>query len=369
MMIEQDRHIEEHASHAHHKHHDVADGRTCDGTGHIHHDHEDGTCCCEQHAREFHGIDRKMLLRLILSALCYLAGMLLPAGKWVELILMAAAALLAGYDILFRAIRNLAKGRFFDECFLMSFAAIAAFVIGEFEEGAAVFLLYCIGSFCQSYAIRESRKVIQRYTGSPERSEDQEISNRFITRFAKVYTPVILALAVLIAVLLPIVYDVTIKESVYRALTFLVLACPCAVVISVPLTYFAGIRTAASCGCYFSDSAAIDAAATENNPVITPTDDEGKEAYSCRFSGDESHILILRSENGYETARAIAKKTRRIAIENIWFTIAIKASVLVLAVLGISALWFAVFADTGVTIIVVLNSLRAFHVKPGAKES
>ena len=365
MKKELDRHIDVHDPHKHH-HHAIAEGRACDGDGHVHHDHEDGTCCCEEHAKEFHGIDRKMLLRLILSALCYLAGMLLPVGEYGELILMAAAALLAGYDILYKAIRNLAKGRFFDECFLMSFAAIAAFVIGEFEEGAAVFLLYCIGSFCQSYAIRESRNAIRRYTGATDRSKEPDVSNRFITRFAKVYTPVILILAVLIAALLPVIQAVTLKESIYRALTFLVLACPCAIVISVPLTYFAGIRTAANCGCYFSDSAAIDAAAAESKPEIMHTDADGEQVYTCRFSGDESHMLILRQETDYTTARAIAKKTRRIAMENIWFTVGIKASVLVLAALGISALWFAVFADSGVTIIVVLNALRAFHVKQSA---
>ena len=361
MKKDQGHQINEFAGHEHHHNHEIAEGRMCDGAGHVHHDHEDGTCCCEEHAKEFHGIDRKMLIRLILSALCYLAGMLLPVGKWIELILMAASALFSGYDILIRAIKNIIKRKFFDECFLMSFAAIAAFVIGEYEEGAAVFLLYCIGSFCQSYAIRESRNAIRRYISPQDEIQEPDLSNRFISRFAKIYTPVILLLALLIAVMLPVIHVATIKESVYRALTFLVLACPCAIVISVPLAYFAGIRSASNCKCFFSDSAAIDAVATKNQIEIKAIEVEGKQAYSCSYN-DDTHILILEEKSDYGFATNIAKKTRRIATENIWFTIAIKVSVLILAMLGISALWFAVFADSGVTVIVVLNALRAFRV-------
>ena len=63
-----------------------------------------------------------------------------------------------------------------------------------------------------------------------------------------------------------------------------------------------------------------------------------------------------------QLARRISKKTRRVALENVWFTILIKAAVLILSVFGVSALWFAVFADSGVTILVVLNALRAFRI-------
>ena len=349
-------------SHEHEHHHEEFTVHDCDGAGHEHHHHEDGTCCCEQHAKEFHGIEKPMLIRLILAALCYLAGMLLPVGEIGELFLMLACALLAGYDIVLKAGKNLAKGRFFDEYFLMSFAAIAAFLIGEAEEGAAVFLLYRVGAFCQSYAIRHSRRTIAGMTGTHIHTEEPQTTNAFISRFSKIYTPIILGLAVLIAAALPLISTTTLRESIYRALTFLVLACPCAIVISVPLTYFAGISAAARNGAFFHDSEALDSAAEAKKvPEISKLSSGSEEAYVCKLPDTEEHALLLKDPNLFPLAKTIAKKTRNIAKENIIFTIAVKLTVLILSVCGISALWFAVFADSGVTVIVVLNALRAFR--------
>ncbi len=360
-MMEQHGH--RHDDPTRHEHHEHVAERACDGAGHTHHDHADGSCCCEVHAKEFHGIDRPMLIRLILAAICYLAGMLLPVGDWGELLLMLVSALLSGYEIILRAIRNLSRGQLFDEYFLMTFAAVAAFVIGEAEEGAAVFLLFCIGSFCQNYAIRHSRSAIKRFTGEEHDGEVGEVSNRFISRFARVYTPVVLLLAVLIAVLLPILKIAEWKDAIYRSLTFLVVACPCAIVISVPLAYFAGIRSASRYGIYFSGSEALDAAAAQTSPEIDPVETDGVQQYAVKILPDQPHVLFMDHEEDYAIAHRIAVKTRKMASENIWFTILIKASVLILSAFGVSALWFAVFADSGVTVLVVLNALRAFHLK------
>ena len=331
---------------AHHDHEHAPEQHSCDGDGHQHHHHEDGSCCCEQHAKEFHGIDKPMLARLIVSALCYLAGLLLPLRETPELILMLLSALIAGYDLILAAVRNLLKGRVFDEYFLMSFAAVAAFVIGAYEEGAAVFLLYRIGAFCQSYAIRYSRRTIAHLSGEEAlQQEGEQGRNRFITRFARVYTPVVLILAAVITAGLVVFGGTPAKDAVYRALTFLVLACPCAIVISVPLSYFAGIGAASKRGIFFHNAEALDAVAQ-------------------RRAGDarSEDGLLLTGTARYAQAVEIATKTRRIVLENVAFTILIKLTVLLLGALGISALWFAVFADSGVTVIVVLNALRAFRI-------
>ena len=353
----------EHEHHEHHHEHQDFVQHECDGAGHEHHHHADGTCCCEQHAKEFHGIDKPMLYRLIAAAVLYLAGMLLPVGETAEMLLMILSAVIAGYDIVIGAVKNLLKGRVFDEYFLMSFAAIAAFLIGEAEEGAAVFLLYRIGAFCQSYAIRHSRRTIATLTGECSHDVGEEkVTNRFITKFARIYTPVVLILSVLIAVLLPLLGEDTFRESVYRALTFLVLACPCAVVISVPLAYFAGIGAGSRRGIYFHDSETVDAAVLQKEtPEFTQSEIEGNTVYCCSYHDGDTAELVLKDRNSYPEAKAIAKKTRLVAMENIWFTILIKVTVLILSVLGISALWFAVFADSGVTVVVVLNALRAFR--------
>ena len=356
-------HREEHLHDHEHEHEELP----CDAPGHEHHHHADGSCCCEHHAKEFHGIDKPMLIRLIVSALLYLAAMLLPVSETAEMLMMLCAAVIAGYDIVWSALKNLLHAKVFDEYFLMSFAAIAAFLIGEYEEAAAVFVLYRIGAFCQSYAIRHSRRTIASMTGDAQLlEEDDRVQNRFISRFAQIYTPIILILAVLIALALPLLWKTSWHDGIYRALTFLVLACPCAIVISVPLAYFAGIGVASKNGIFFQDSAAVDAVAARDdieNSGINATDDNSAFNYELRSGEGERTRMVLASEDKLPYAGKIARKTRTIALENVWFTIMIKVTVLILSILGVSALWFAVFADSGVTVLVVLNALRAFHVK------
>ena len=356
-------HSHNHGHEEDHHEHSVA-AQPCDGEGHAHHHHPDGSCCCEQHAKEFHGIDKPMLIRLIVSAALYLVAMLLPVGETAEMIMMLCAALIAGYDIILGALRNLLRARIFDEYFLMSFAAIAAFLIGEYEEAAAVFVLYWIGMFCQSYAIRHSRRRIVHLTGDEDLlDQDGRVQNRFITKFAGIYTPIVLLIAVIIAVSLPLFGKTDWHDGIYRALTFLVLACPCAVVISVPLSYFAGIGAASKKGIFFHDSAAVDAVAGSDIPPLSMHTYHGNTAYSCTLDGPggEKTRLVVYERDHLPLAREIARRTRRVACENVWFTILIKLAVLILSAFGISALWFAVFADSGVTVIVVLNALRAFY--------
>ena len=358
-----------HSEHHHHEHeHEHYDVHECDGAGHEHHHHADGTCCCEQHAKEFHGIEKPVLIRLIAAAVLYLCGMLLPVGEVIEAILMIASALLSGYDVILSAVKNVIKLRFFDEYFLMSFAAIAACAIGEFEEGAAVFLLYRIGEFCQSYAIRHSRRTIASLGGEHHCEDTSKPTDQFITRFARVYTPVILCFAVALVIFIPVFSDESIREAIYRALTFLVLACPCAIVISVPLSYFAGIAAGSRSGIFFRDSAAVDTVAQEKNGFSAlqsvTLDDTTAYLYSTDGGTDLHRAeLVMTGEDKSTLALRIARKSRFIARENVIFTIVIKLAVLILSAFGISALWFAVFADSGVTVIVVLNALRAFYVK------
>ena len=349
-------------------HEHVHETLACDGEGHQHHHHSDGSCCCEQHAKEFHGIDKPMLARLVLSAGLYLAAMLLPVSDKVEMAMLICAALIAGYDIIWCALKNLLHKRFFDEYFLMSFAAIAAFLIGEYEEAAAVFVLYRIGAFCQAYAIRHSRRKIIQLTGDTDLlDQEDKVSNRFISRFSRIYTPIILLLAVIIVITLPLIWKESWHDAIYRALTFLVLACPCAIVISVPLAYFAGIGAASKNGLFFHDSSAVDFLAEQScvDSDLKEAQFGDKTAFYHEWHNREGENtrLVITDRTMLPLAIRIAKKTRAIALENIWFTVLIKLSVLVLSVFGVSALWFAVFADSGVTILVVLNALRAFLIK------
>lgn len=352
---------EPHGLHRHHE--EELPAHPCDTEGHGHHHHADGSCCCHRHEKEFHGLDPLMAARLITAAALYLGAVLLPLGEGAAAVLLLAAALIAGYDVLAQAVTNLLSGSFFDEYFLMSFAAIAACVIGEFEEGAAVMLFYRVGETAQDYAIRRSRASLAFMQDAPELGQAGE---KLITRFSRIYTPVILLMALLTAVLVPLLdRDAGWAEGVYRALTFLVLACPCAIVISVPLSYFAGIGAASKRGVFFRDSAALDALAKAGEGAGFERAQLGGAEYLVYGGTAQSPAVAIRADGGADGALAqrIARGTRLIVLENIGFVIAAKLAVLVLGALGISALWFAVFADSGVAVIAIVNSLRAFAVR------
>ncbi len=377
-------HNHEH-EHEHHHDHDHAHeegsmhGHThhvpdkCDSEGHTHHHHDDGSCCCHHHEMQHHhGVNKVMIARLIVSALLFFSHELLHdflhEHQGLEVLLFAAVALVAGYDVILSAFNNLVKGKFFDEYFLMTFAAIAAFIIGNYHEGAAVMFLYRVGETFQDCAIRYSRRKIASVTGSyAPVGQEKGKTERFITRFAKVYTPVVLICAVLIAVGLPIFGDTSFRDAVYRALTFLVVACPCAVVISVPMAYFAGIAAGAGRGIFFHGPSVLDRVACGK---LSPDNGEHQDreggvvildkAEQRRFAAD---LVIIGGNERFELAKTIAAKARNIAFENIYATIAVKIAVIALSSFGISSLWFAVFADSGIAICLTLNSLRAFRAK------
>lgn len=266
----------------------------------------------------------------------------------VEIGLMAAAYLLAGYPTLERAFRSIKRGDFFNEFTLMSIATLGAFYIGEYSEGVAVMVFYEIGELFQSLAVNRSKRSIKAlldirpdsvtvmrngnhevihpsdaavgetimvkagekialdgtlltekatFNTSALTGESRPATKRagdavlagminletviemqvstafkdsklsrilsmvqdatarkaptqlFISRFAKVYTPIVFFLA-LSVILLPFFFVDTyqFKEWLYRGMVFLVIACPCALTVSIPLGYFGGIGLASRHG-------------------------------------------------------------------------------------------------------------------------
>lgn len=334
--------------HEHQHHHEHG----CDcGHDHQHecacgHDHDHG------HDHNSHGHDHggeeneKLLLVRIAAALVLLVvGMLLPAGA-VRTVLLLAAYLIAGYDVLLRAAKNISRGQIFDENFLMTVASIGALIMGEYPEGVAVMTLYQIGEWFQDRAVERSRSSIASLMDirpdsanllqdgevrvvSPEEVSigstilvrpgekvplDGEIlegtsslntvaltgeslprdvqagdrvisgcvnlsgvltvrvtslygestvarilqlvessgnnkasSEKFITKFARYYTPAVCATALLLAII-PSIVTGDWSRWVTQALSFLVISCPCALVISVPLSFFSGIGGASRKG-------------------------------------------------------------------------------------------------------------------------
>ena len=365
------KHEHEHEFDCEHEHTHHSGAEACDGKGHAHHHHEDGSCCCHHHEmRHHHGVDKLMIARLIISALLFFSHEIfhefLHHHEGVELILFVLVALIAGYDVILSAVKNLFRLQFFDEYFLMTFAAIAAFIIGNYHEGAAVMFLYRVGESFQDCAIRYSRRKIASVTGAySSLGEEKGSTERFITRFAKIYTPVILVCALLIAIGLPLFTGTGFSDSVYRALTFLVVACPCAVVISVPMAYFAGIAAGAGRGIFFHGPSVMDRLAAGKLTAEARSRGDGEiifvdENEPRDFAAD---LVIVGGEDRFSLAKKISAKARNIALENIIITVALKIAVILLSTLGISSLWFAVFADSGIAILLTMNSLRAFIVR------
>ena len=107
---------------------------------------------------------KRMLIRILIATVLFVGAFttehLLHPSEWILLPIYAAAYLVVGWDILWKAIRNIAHGQIFDENFLMAIASLGAFAMREFDESVAVMLLYQVGELFQSYAVNKSRNAI-----------------------------------------------------------------------------------------------------------------------------------------------------------------------------------------------------------------
>ena len=290
---------------------------------------------------------KRTLSRILLSAALLAVAALLPLNGWARLAVFLLPYAVIGWDVLWRAVRNIARGQVFDENFLMALATVGAFCVGEYPEAVFVMLFYQVGELFQSYAVAQSRKSIASLMDirpdyanieqdgaliqvAPEevavgsaivikageripldgvvlegsstvdtaaltgeslprevQSGDDVISGcvnlsgvltvqvtrpfaestvskildlvenssskkakaeHFITKFARYYTPAVVLAAVALAFLPPLFTAISWTDSITRALNFLVVSCPCALVISVPLSFFGGIGGASRDG-------------------------------------------------------------------------------------------------------------------------
>ena len=104
---------------------------------------------------------KKRLRRIIISGLLFITAIFIKFDpQWINTVLFLISYVIVGYDIIFKALRNILHGKVFDENFLMTVATIGAMIISEYPEGVAVMLFYQIGELFQSYAVDKSRKSI-----------------------------------------------------------------------------------------------------------------------------------------------------------------------------------------------------------------
>lgn len=321
---------------------------------------------------------KKMLYRIITAFVLFVVLMVLEhtgvleqlPSQWLVFLIYLIPYLVIGYDIVYKAVRNISHGQVFDENFLMTVATFGAFGVKEYSEAVAVMLFYQVGELFQNYAVGKSRQSISdmmnicpeyanieedgvltqvdpddvevgtiivvkpgeripldgivtegtsmidtaALTGEsvPRRAtvgdeiisgcvngsstikvkvtkafEDSTVARilelvenasskkakveNFITRFAKYYTPVVTIGAVILAILPPLILGGGWADWIQRACIFLVISCPCALVISVPLGFFGGIGASSKIGILVKGSNYLEAVAEMTTIVFDKT--------------------------------------------------------------------------------------------------
>lgn len=347
---------------------------------------------------------KKKAILIVISMVLYIVALVIKTGnELINNIIFIISYLIVGFEVLRKALRNILRGKIFDENFLMTVSTIGALLIKEFPEAVAVMLFYQIGELFQSYAVDKSRKSISSLMDirpdfanvyrdekiekvDPEEVKIGEIifikpgekipldgyivegsstldtkaltgeslpreisdgdealsgtinlsgtlkikvtkeygestvskildlvenasnkkskSENFISKFAKYYTPIVVIIAVILAIIPPFVLKIgDFTEWIYRALSFLVVSCPCALVISIPLSFFGGIGGASKFGVLIKGSNYLEALSKTEIVVFDKTGTltkgvfEVQKVSSVGISEEELLKLVAYSEN------------------------------------------------------------------------
>lgn len=303
------------------------------------------------HHHSSQGAAKHLLCSVVLYVLVSVFLHFFEVDATTTLLIYVALYIFVGYSILQNAIKGIFHGQWFDENFLITIATLGVFGLSlhqgndEYEEAISVVLLFLIGEYFQGYA---SRKSIDKAKQMGLAVKTESKSEAFITRLSKVYTPFVCFGAILLAVIPPI-FNIFLNNAaewstwIYRALTFLVISCPCAFVISIPMAFFAAIICGSRNGILITDGCCLE-------DVNKGTFPDGEILFADQ-SGDKMGLT-----------KRIADKCMKIVWQNIAFIIFVKVGCLILGALGFTSMWLTIFADTGIMILAVLNSLRALKV-------
>jgi len=274
------------------------------------------------------------------------------------------AAIMGLWPMVPRAITSLRFVRL-DMHVLVCLSAAGAAAIGQWAEAAAVAFLFAIAHLMEAWSIERARHAVSTLVGhepgwGDDGGHEAAPVERWIERFAAIYTPVV-TLSALALVVLPPLVDGQWGTWFYRGLIFLVLACPCALVISTPVTVVAALTSAARRGVLFKGGAPLERVATAVAPTMQAVRDAGV-AVQCRTSPQplERIDVMLTCDHDEDMAFLVShsKRAMRVIRQNVAIALATKFAFLVFAVFGAAPLWLAVVADTGATVVVTLNGLR-----------
>jgi cation transport ATPase len=257
----------------------------------------------------------------------------------------AASALTGLWPMWPRALASIRYLRL-DMHVLVCLSVLGAAAIGEWSEGAAVAFLFALAHRMEAWSIERARTEIAALTDRSAAAvataiHDTANVERWIERFAAIYTPAVTATALVVALTPPLI-DGQWALWLYRGLVFLVLGCPCALVISTPVTVIAALSSAARRGVLIRGGAALERAAVD--PAVAVT------------RGDVVLATADRDAMGFLGAHA--RRALRVIRQNVAIALLTKVGFLIAAPFGVAALWMAVLADTGATVIVTLNALR-----------
>lgn len=347
--------------------------------------------CDESHEEEEEEGGLKQIIIIAAAFILFCCGIIFKASWQLQLAFCLSSYVLSGYKVVLKALKNITKGRIFDENFLMTLATVGAFGTKQFPEAAAVMLFYKVGEFLEDMAVEHSRKNISDlmnirpdYANLKIGNEIKKVSpdsvkvgdtivikagekvpldgivldgnsfadtsaltgesypremkkgshilsgfinkgglltvtvekefgestaskildmvqnaagkkadtENFITKFARYYTPVVVITALLLAVIPPIfIKGAIFSQWIYRALIFLVVSCPCALVISVPLGFFGGLGKASREGILIKGSNYLEALNDIETIVFDKTGTLTKGVFE---------VTDIKPENGFE---------------------------------------------------------------------
>ena len=359
---------------------------------------------------------RRDLMNIIIALILFVFSLIIKFENiWINNTLFIISYIIVGLEIIIKAIKNIVRGKVFDENFLMTVATTGAFAIGEFPEAVAVMLFYQIGELFQSYAVDKSRKSIANLmdirpdyanvyrNGKEEKVNPIEVkigetiiikpgekipldgiiiegkteldtkaltgesmprevgkgneilsgcinlngvikvevtkefgestvskildlvenasskkskSENFISKFAKYYTPIVVIIAIFVAILPPLlVSGQSFNDWLYKALSFLVVSCPCALVISIPLGFFGGIGGASKMGILIKGSNYLEALSNLETVVFDKTGTLTKGVFEVQkikpVGISEEELLKMAAYSEYYSNHPISKSIKK----------------------------------------------------------